>query len=89
MGFDLARGIRSVNQYRDEKTGLGKLHVVFGPHYFLEIEEQPDGKTSFIIGATHHGFRADASVPGGELETFIEQIRNKYPDHMHHEGITC
>jgi hypothetical protein len=58
-----------------------QLRVVFGPHYFLELEAGNDGKVSFYLGATHHGFKADASEVGGELEKFINEIRDAHPRH--------
>ena len=36
--------------------------------------------TSFVLVATHHGFRADASEVDGELERIIEEIRHAHPD---------
>ena len=37
------------------------LTVHFGPHYFIELR-QVDGRVSLALGATHHGFKADASA---------------------------
>jgi hypothetical protein len=31
------------------------------------------------MGATHHGFKADASEIGGELEGLISEIRRAHP----------
>ena len=54
--------------------------IRFGPHYFLEIHREPDGRTTFALGSTHHGFRADASQVGGELDQFINEIRAAHPE---------
>ena len=39
-----------------------------------------NGKVDFILGATHHGFKADASEVMGELEQIINEIRLSHPD---------
>jgi hypothetical protein len=52
---------------------------VFGPHYYVVLERRDDGKVNFILGATHHGFKADASEVGGELEELIQEIRRGHP----------
>lgn len=44
--------------------------IVFGPHYFVDLIQE-GGSVTFVLGATHHGFKADASELGGELERFI------------------
>jgi hypothetical protein len=63
------------------KTGTcTHLRVVFGPHYFMELDAGSDGKVNLILGATHHGFRADASEVGGDLEGLINEIRDAHPD---------
>jgi type IV secretory pathway TrbF-like protein len=55
------------------------LRIVFGPHYFIEIRRKTSGKVTLFMGATHHGFEADASDVNSELETFIEEIRRVHP----------
>jgi hypothetical protein len=55
-----------------------RVSIRFGPHHRVEVST--DGATtSFVLLYTHHGFSADASVPGGELERIIEQIRAEHP----------
>ena len=61
-----------------ESTPVNRVHVRFGPHYFLEVKQDGE-KVRFVLGATHHGFLADASEIGGELEGFIYKIRELYP----------
>lgn len=79
MSKSLPNGIREINQ-TTSPTGEKILRVIFGPHHFLEIEELPRGKVTFRLGATHHGFEADASEPGGLLEQIIELVRQARPD---------
>ena len=57
------------------------LRIVFGPHYFLEIHEEK-GKLEFILGATQHGFKADASEVNGELEGMINEIKEGHPNNL-------
>jgi len=70
--------IREVNIKKDKDKKFKRVHIIFGPHYFIDLFED-GGKITFILGATHHGFKADASEVGGELEKFINEIRNKNP----------
>ena len=37
-------------------------------------------RVRFRLVATHHGFEADATEVGGQLEGFIEHIRGSFPD---------
>jgi hypothetical protein len=53
--------------------------IRFGPHYLVEVKD--DGSSvSFTLVATHHGFTADASGVGSELELIIEEVRRAHPD---------
>jgi len=70
----------SVNVQKNSKGKIISVGLGFGPHYFLDLKIDKDEKLSFILGATHHGFKAEASVVGGELEKFINEIRTKYPE---------
>jgi len=54
------------------------LRVTFGPHHFVEIA-LVDTAVRFRLGATHHGFEADASQVGSELEAIIEEVRQAHP----------
>lgn len=55
------------------------VSITFGPHYFVDIYE--DGwKVTFQLGTTHHGFRADASEVGGELERFIDEVKQAHSE---------
>jgi hypothetical protein len=52
--------------------------IRFGPHYLVEV--RGDGSSvSFTLVRTHHGFSADASEVGGELETIIDEVRRARP----------
>lgn len=67
--------IKEISLSKDEKHA----RIVFGPHYAVNIDES-GGKVSFSLVATHHGFKADASEVGGELEKFIGLVCKNYPD---------
>jgi hypothetical protein len=70
--------IRNVEIRKNAEGQVRHVRLVFGPHYFVEVTVDADEKVSFTVGATHHGFRADASKVSGELETFIEEIRRAH-----------
>ena len=55
------------------------VRVIFGPHHFVEITKK-DGKINFVLGVTHHGVKMDATVIDSELEKFIWESRERYPD---------
>jgi len=73
--------IREVSIEKDKGGNYKSVRIVFGPHYFIDLFEEK-GKIAFILGATHHGFKADASEVGGELEKFIYEIREKHPGNV-------
>lgn len=75
-------GIRTVETRKDAEGLYDRVRLVFGPHYFVELRRERDGKVTFILGATHHGFKADGSEVGGELENFINDIRRAHPNNM-------
>ena len=62
--------IREVKIEQDELGLYQTVQIVFGPHYFVELIQEGD-RVKFCLGATHHGFCADASEVGGELEGII------------------
>ena len=66
--LDLEAGVLSTDRVR----------LTFGPHYFVEISKNKR-RVEFVIGATHHGIRADASAVGAELEKMIEVLRREFP----------
>ena len=76
-----ADGIRTVAVKRDERGKPTHVRLVFGPHYFVELELKSDGRVAFSLGATHHGFQVDASQINGELERLIEEVRRAHPEH--------
>ncbi|MGA2404924.1 MAG: hypothetical protein ABSG91_25015 [Syntrophobacteraceae bacterium] len=76
----MAEGIREPEIQKTEDGKCESIEINFGPHYFVIIDHKgPNGKLRFILGATHHGFQADPTEVGGELEAFINRIRELYP----------
>jgi hypothetical protein len=75
-------GIRTVETKKDAIGNYEQVRVVFGPHYFIELHCERNGKVTFVLGATHHGFKADASQVGGELESFINEIRDAHSNNL-------
>lgn len=73
--------IREVKTEKDKSGNYKSVHLVFGPHYFVDLSVEK-GMITFVLGATHHGFKADASKVGGELERFIYEIRDKHPENV-------
>jgi len=71
--------IRDLQIKTDAKGRIQNVRIVFGPHHFLELVEDA-GKVSLTLGATHHGFKADASEVNGELERIIDDIRRSHPN---------
>jgi len=67
---------------REEKSKNGlteKVEIAFGPHHFVRIFREGAGVT-FVMGTTHHGFRADASEVNSQLEKIIYEVRETHPD---------
>lgn len=62
-------------------------NVRFGPHFYLEIFEE-NGRTTFNLGATHHGFKVDASDVGKGLENVINCVRENFPELSDDTGMT-
>ena len=54
------------------------IRIRFGPHYIVEVHDDRSSVT-FTLVATHHGFTADASQVGGELEDVIQEVRSAHP----------
>jgi hypothetical protein len=71
--------IRSVVVEGSRETGFKRVQVLFGTNYFLEIVDS-DGRISFLLGAHHTGFKADASELEGELRQFISEIQERHPE---------
>jgi hypothetical protein len=71
--------IRSVVVEGDQKTGYKRVQVLFGTNYFLEIVENED-RVSFLLGAHHTGFKADASELRGELQKYISEVQERHPE---------
>jgi len=66
---------------QSETDANGEIMLVqirFGPHYSVEVREER-GETLFKLRYTHHGFKADASQVGGELEAIVEEVRRSHP----------
>ncbi|HWO41851.1 MAG TPA: hypothetical protein VNO43_08625 [Candidatus Eisenbacteria bacterium] len=71
--------IRAVVVEGNRESGFKRVQVLFGTNYFLEIVDS-DGRISFLLGAHHTGFKADASHPQGELERYIREIQERHPE---------
>jgi hypothetical protein len=77
----MPKGIRQILTERDDDGSYKEVRIVFGPHYFLELHDEGENLT-FVLGATHHGFKAEASEVGGELEKLIYEIRESHPSNV-------
>ena len=53
----------------------------------MEIYQENE-RIIFNLGATHHGFKVDASRVGEELETIIHYVRKNFPDLADDKGMT-
>ena len=73
-------GIRRLRVTEDPNGDVRQLSCVFGPHHFLDLRIDQDGKIKFAIGCTHHGFEADASELDSELEQIINEVRENHRD---------
>ena len=76
--------IRSVVVEGNCEHGYKTVQVLFGTNFFLEITES-DGRVSFLLGAHHEAFKADASEAKGELEKYIKEIMEKHPESVFEE----
>lgn len=71
--------IRSVIVEGNRESGYKRVQVLFGTNYFLEIVDN-DGRVTFLLGAHHAGFKADASELNGELQSYISEVHKRYPE---------
>ena len=76
---DMSEGIRSVVVTKDEQGNVERVRLLFGPHHYVNLRKEADGRITFEVGATHHGFKADASEVNGELEKIVEEVRKSRP----------
>ena len=76
--------IRSVIVEGDREHGYQRVNVLFGTIFFLEIAES-DGRVSFLVGAHHEAFKADASEANGELADYIKEIMERHPESVFKE----
>jgi len=79
MNEDPMRGIRAITIQRHSNGSLGKVRIVFGPHHFIELHSDTEGRVDFWLGTTHHGIRADASDVNSPLERIVEAARKQFP----------
>lgn len=63
---------------RGDSGDLETVRIRFGPHYIVEVRDDRS-KVTFTLVATYHGFTADASQVGGELEDIIQEVRHGRP----------
>ena len=68
----MPNGIREVTTTKNKRGDYESVRLVFGPHYFVQLKLEDLGAVTFVLGATHHGFKADASQVNGELEKIRE-----------------
>ena len=73
-------GIREADVQTDTNGAIANVRLVFGPHHFAELHRREDGGVDFVMGTTHHGFLADASVVDSELEGIIQEVRAAHPN---------
>ncbi len=73
-------GIREADVQTDADGVITNVRLVFGPHHFVDLHRREDGGVDFVMGTTHHGFRADASIVDSELERIISEVREAHPD---------
>jgi len=73
-------GIREADVRTDSNGVITSVRLVFGPHHFVDLQRREDGGVDFVMGTTHHGFLADASIVGSELEGIINEVRRAHPD---------
>jgi len=68
-----------VDTEHDAKGVVELVRIRFGPHYLAEVRRD-HSKVTFTLIATHHGFEADATEVGGELDRIIQDVRHGHPD---------
>jgi hypothetical protein len=73
-------GIREADVQTDANGVITNVRLVFGPHHFVDLQRREDGGVDFVMGATHHGFLANASVADSELERIIKDVREAHSD---------
>lgn len=67
-----------VESEHDASGQVAAARIRFGPHYLVEVRRD-EASVTFTLVATHHGFRADATQLGGELEQIINDVRHGRP----------
>ena len=73
-------GIRQADVQTDANGVITNVRLVFGPHHFVDLHRREAGGVDFVMGTTHHGFLADASVADSQLERIIKEVREAHPD---------
>ena len=73
-------GIRPIEVEKDDAGEIQRVRLGFGPHYFVELLSKENEGVDFVLGATHHGFIADATEINGELEKIINEVRDAHPN---------
>lgn len=79
QGDKMLEGIRTRVLKADSEGNYTDVRFHFGPHYFVELRRTESNRVTFKLGATHHGFEADASDIGGDLERIIDLVREHEP----------
>ena len=75
-----AEGIHRFRMAKGPKGDIQQISLIFGPHHFLDLRVEDNGKIKFALGCTHHGFEVDASEIDSELYQIIEEVREKHRD---------
>lgn len=82
----MKKGISGIEIRKNSDGNYTHVAVSFGPHYYVVIQSQKQGGATFLLGATHHGFTADASRLNGELERIIDEVRRAHPENSDDQG---
>ena len=70
------------SDYENKRGDYESVRLVFGPHYFVQLKLEDFGAVTFVLGATPHGFKADASQVNGELEKIIYEVRGNHAGNL-------
>src|SRR5260370_20462813 len=53
----MPNGIREVTTTKNKRGDYESVRLVFGPHYFVQLKLEDLGAVTFVLEATHHGFK--------------------------------
>ena len=78
----MPNGIREVTTTKNKRGDYESVRLVFGPRYFVQLKLEDLGAVTFVLGATHRGFKADSSQVNGELEKIIYEVRGNHAGNL-------